>query len=157
MNEKILIEHLRKVHSKHDTSNFNILDFMSAFGSPLDGLVYSRLFWPEFIEFKEMIFLKESIEDEDDKRKIAETFKRYGGDKTKTEQSFNLIEIPSGFFTRGLGDTTEEEDRWLAEKLAEMWLCRLQFLYPNRKFEVKVLNPEETGGEVGVIFYQLGL
>ncbi len=156
MNENFLIEHLHKVYSKHDTSNFNILDFMSAFGSPLDALVYSRLFWPEFIEFKEMIFLKESIADEDDKHKIAETLKRYGGDKTKTEQSFNLIEVPSGLFSHGLGDTTEEEDRWLAEQLSEMWLRRLQFLYTNRKFEVMVLDPEETGGEVGVIFYQLG-
>ena len=68
-----------------------------------------------------MIFLKESIEYEDDRQRLARALEYYGGDRTQTEQSFNLVEVPSMLFTTRKGETAEEEDRWLAQRLAEMW------------------------------------
>ncbi len=73
--------------------------------------MYSRLFWPEFVEIEGMIFLKESMEDEADRQRLADTLERYGGDRTQTEQSFNLVEVPSMLFTTCKGETTEDEDR----------------------------------------------
>ena len=101
-----------------------------------------------------MVFLKATIENEADRRRLSEVFERNGRDRAQTEQDFNLTEIPADLFGKRAGDTSEEEDHWLAERLAEMWRARLQLLYPNRKFVVEILEPEDTGGEVGVIFYQ---
>lgn len=99
-----------------------------------------------------MIFLKESTEDVDDRTRINETLRTYGGDRTKAEQSFNLIEVPA-LFGKHSGDTTDEEDFALAERLAQMWRLRLEMVYPNRKVIVSVLSSAETGGEIGIVFY----
>ena len=56
-------------------------------------------------------------------------------------------------FGKKIGDTSDEEDLVLAEKLAEMWRYRLKVVYPERKFMVETLSPEETRDVVGVIFY----
>lgn len=153
MRDEDLLAHFREVKCKgQDSSGFNFFDFLHAHGSPLDALFYSRLFWPEFVEINGMVFLKETIEDDDDRGRLDEALERYDGDKTKTEQSFNLTEIPS-LFGKNLAETSDEEDLVLAERLAEMWQHRLQIIYPNRKFTVQLLSAEETGGEAGVIFY----
>ena len=44
MSDKLLIDHLKEFHAKADTNNFNVLDFVSAFGNPLEALAYSYLF-----------------------------------------------------------------------------------------------------------------
>ena len=154
MEDDHLVRRLRELNPELDTTNFDMLDFVAALGSTLDALMYSRLFWPEFVEIEGMVFLKESMEDEDDRRRLADALERYGGDRTRTEQSFNLVEVPSDLFTMRKGDTTEEEARWLAQRLAQVWLACLRYRYPGRDFVMEVLDPEETGGEVGVIFYQ---
>jgi hypothetical protein len=152
MRNEDLLAHFREVRCKgQDTSGFNFFDFLHAYGSPLDALFYSRLFWPEFVEIDGMVFLKETIEDDDDKARLNEALKRYEGDKTKTEKSFNIAEIPS-LFGKNLAETTDEEDLVLAERLAEMWEHRLRIIYPDRKFAVKILSAEETGGEIGISF-----
>lgn len=153
MTDEKLVERLHAMSPERHITGFSFFDCLHARGSGFDALFYSRLFWPEFVEIDNMIFLKETFEDEDDWRRLAEAFKRYGKDRRKTEQSFNFVEIPS-LFGRRMGETTDEEDGWLAQQLAEMWRYRLHFLYPHRRFAVEVLEPEQTGGEVAVIFYQ---
>ena len=135
MKDEDLIERLRAMRPNVDTTGFNLFDFLHTEGSGLYALFYSRLFWPEFVEIDNMVFLKETFEDEDDRKRLTETYERYGKDSRKTEESFNLVEIPS-LFGRRMGETTYEEDQWLAERLAEMWSCRLQLLYPQRRFVV---------------------
>lgn len=149
----ILIGELRKKYAGHDTTNFNIADFLGAFGSPVDAVMYLRLFWPEFIRFEGMVFLKETIEDEDDRRRVREGLKRYGGDKPRTEQSFNLVEVPCGIFSRGAAESSDEVDRFLVEKLVELWKCRLAVEFPEQEFVVEAIPPEENAGERGVTFY----
>lgn len=153
MNDEELFSRLRMVKCKgEDTSSFNYFDFLHAKGSPFDALFYSRLFWPEFIEYKGMFFLKETIEDEDDEFRIDRVLKENNGDTIKTEQTFNLIEVPS-LFGKRLAETTDKEDITLTERLIEMWSYRLHMLYPERKFEVKLLTDKETGGEIALSFY----
>lgn len=65
MKEELIIEHLKKIYSDKDTTNFDLLDFVGAFGSIPMALAYSKLFWPDFVEFYEMIFLKDIFELED--------------------------------------------------------------------------------------------
>jgi hypothetical protein len=158
MEDDRLLNSLRRIYTDLDTQNFDVLDFVAAFGSPLQALMYSRLFWPEFVEIDGMVFLKESMEYEDDRRRLAEALEHYGGNLTRTEQSFNLLEVPSSLFTRyeALDETTEEEeDLWLAQRLAQMWRACLSHRYPGREFVVEVLEEDTGGGDpVSVIFYQ---
>jgi len=137
-----------------ENESFDFRDMIHAVGSPLDALMYSTLFWPQFVEIDGMIFLEGTIEDEEDRQRLEEVFAKYDEDVARTEQDFNLVEVPSDLFGRRAGNTTEEEDRRLAERLAEMWRARLDLLYPGREFVVQVLEPEETGGEVGIVFFQ---
>lgn len=153
MNDQHLVAKLRAAHPEHDTTGFNAFDCIHAFGSGREALLYARLFWPDFVEFRDMVFLNTTVESEDDKRRIEDALDRYERSLVNTEQSFNVVEIPS-LFGRRLGDTDEEEDRLLANLIAEVWNCRLRSLFPNRCFETRVLEAEETGGEIAVVFYQ---
>lgn len=154
MNDQYFLGRLRERYREHDTSNFNVLDFVGAFGSPFEALAYSRLFWPDFVEINDMVFLKETIENDDDRERLRKAHERYGGDRRMTEESFNLVEVPSTLFGPRLGETTEVEDRWLAERLVEMWRARLHALFPDKRFTVRLVDPEESGGEVGIVFHQ---
>ena len=106
-----------------------MLDFVAAFGSPLQALMYSRLFWPEFVKIGGMVFLKESMEYEDDRRRLADALEHYEGDLTRTEQSFNLLEVPSGLFTRyeALDETTEVEDLCGYQRLSTKSSCQAHY------------------------------
>ena len=153
LNDINLIQRLRAKHSEKDTSGFNVLDFVGAFGSVLDALMYSRLFWPEFIEIDGMVFLKDNTDDHEDRSRVEKVLNDYGGDRSQTEKSFNLTEIPSVIFGQGIGESTEEEDEILAALLCEMWSARLKAVYPSRHFKVEVWQPEVTGGEIAIVFF----
>lgn len=152
MEDSLLIEHLTEYYTDKDTRNFTILDFVGAYGSPLLALAYSKLFWAGFVEFKGMIFLSDNF-DKDKEEKIEELLKK-GHTMQEIEKSFNWLEVPSGIFGKNAGDTYDDEDYYLAETLTQTWSCKLEKDFPNKSFCVKVLSPEETGGEVGVIFFQ---
>lgn len=153
MHDKLLIGHLKEFHAKADTSNFNVLDFVSAFGNPLEALAYSNLFWPDFIEFEGMIFHQGSIEDEEDRSRIRVALSEFPTRK-EVEQSFNQFMIPDAFFSTGLSTTTDEENIYLAERIAEMWAARLARLFPNKKCVVELRLPEETKEGPTIVVYQ---
>jgi hypothetical protein len=46
-----------------DPAGFTALDFVGALGSVGNALLYSRLFWPEFIEVDGMVFIKDYVDD----------------------------------------------------------------------------------------------
>ena len=99
-----------------------------------------------------MVFLKETIEDDDGRDRLDRALEHYDGDKTKTEQYFNLAEIPY-LFGKNISETNLEEDLILTERLSEMWRYRLQMIYPERKFIVQILSAEDTSDEISIIFY----
>jgi len=153
MHGNLLLDHLKEFHAKADTSNFNVLDFVSAFGSPLEALAYSYLFWPDFVEFEGMIFHQGSIEDDDDRSRIRAALSEFSSRK-EVEQSFNQFVIPDSFFAAGLSTTTDEEDLFLAERIAEMWRARLARLFPNKNCLVEVQPPDETEEGPTIVVYQ---
>ena len=150
-----LIEQLAQKHDQNDTTNFKVLDFVAAFGSPLDAVMYTRLFWPEFVEIDDMILLGSVIESEEDKHNLRNTLRNYNGDRCKTERDFNFIEIPSHVFSSyRIAECTESLSYYLVTVISEMWASRLHMTYPDRRFSVCVLSPEDTGGEYGIVFHQ---
>ena len=151
--DEALIEELRRKYAGYDTRNFGVSDFLAAFGSPIDAVMYLRLFWPEFIRFDGMVFRRETIEDEEDQRRVREALRRCGGDRTRTEQSCNLVDVPCGVFSRGAAESSEEIDTFLVDKLVELWHCRLALKFSGRTFVVEAIPPEENAGEWAVTFY----
>jgi len=152
MDDTKLLERLRVLYPDRDMREFNVLDALHAEGSPLLALLYARLFWPEFVEIDGMVFLKETIEDEDDRRRLREAFEHYGHDRTQTEKSFNLVELEDLFGTHA-GETSDDEDHDLLERLRQMWSARLSQLFPAQRFRVELIPNEQTGGSVGLLFW----
>jgi hypothetical protein len=140
--EENLVRQLKGRHHDADTSGFGILDFASAFGSPLYALVYSKLFWPDFIHFEGMIFHSSIMENDEDRARVRAAPLR-GESRLEVEQSFNSFDIPSDFFASGSATTTREEDIWLTRQLADMWRWRLKETFPERRFTVEVEEPAD--------------
>lgn len=148
------IEELSKVYAAHDTQSFGVLDFLSAFGSPVDALMYLRLFWPVVIEYQGMYVREESLEDDEDRRRVLEALTQNSGDLTKTEKAINLIEFPSDVFGRRSGESSDALDEYLSHQIIDMWSRRLASLYPGLEFAVEAVPAQATGGEMGVVFYR---
>jgi hypothetical protein len=154
MTDDQFIMRLKAMFPDRDATGFNTFDFIHAEGLPLQALLFTRLFWPEFVEIDGMVFLKEIIEDDEDRRRLTDAFKRYDGDRRKTEESFNFVEVPQ-LFGKRIGDLEDGDYRWLAERLAEMWRARLQLLFPDRRFLVDLIGTDDADEEVAILFYQL--
>jgi len=151
MNRDILFSRLRG-QFPGDNTGFNPFDLIHKFGSPLIALLYSELFWPEFVELEGMVFLASDVEDEADRARIRDVLTRCAGDKQKVEMSFNCIEVPSLFGPRA-EESSDSEDRLLAERIAASWRARLSEQFPDRSFCVTIVEPNSSTDEIAVLFY----
>jgi hypothetical protein len=147
-----LVAALTRIHADRDTTKFGVFDFLGAFGSPLEAMAYSKLFWPDCIDIDGMVIRKDVIEDEADLKRIRDVLQRWNGDIAKTEYTFNRLEVPCGVFGKRAGESTSKLDDELAQILAEMWRARLMQLYPDRKFMVTL--DRDADGTVVVSFCQ---
>lgn len=155
MRDDYVLAHLREKFSGHDCTGFSYFDFLHAQGSPSDALFYSRLFWPEFVEIEDMIFMEGTIENAEDRVRLKSAYEKYEHDKTATEQDFNFVEV-AYLFGRNLSEISEAEYLLLAERLAEMWRCRLHKVFPERKFSVEIVEPPDNAGEdIGIVFHTI--
>jgi len=148
-----IVKILSSKFSQHNTANYNALDFLHAFGSPIDALMYLSLFWPDCIEFEGMIFRHDVIESKEDHQRVREALAKNGGDKSRTEASFNIVDVPCMLFSHEAAESPDEVDQYLAEQLAEMWRCRLALIFPDRNITTEVIQPEDNNDEWGVTFY----
>jgi hypothetical protein len=125
-------------------------DYLHARGSPQAALLHAMLFVPEFAEVGGAIFLIKPGQHFTEERVVSgiqearaessEALKRF-------IDSFNWIELPYLFSNR---TGTEHEYDKLADFVSEAWRARLQYLYPSRRFLVRVLPSEETGSVIGI-------
>jgi hypothetical protein len=147
--EETLIRTLRRRFSDRDTTGFRLLDFIHAEGSPVEALLYSSLFWPELLEVDGAILLRAAVEDDEDLARIRAVVQEAG--PVEAERRFNLWEF-SDLFGNGLADIGDHEAELLMTRLAEMWRCRLHTQFPERRFALEVLAPEDTGGDIAIVF-----
>ncbi|MCP3995500.1 MAG: hypothetical protein GY722_10605 [bacterium] len=152
MDRATLLKRLLGLFPGEDNTGFNAFDLIHKFGSPLTALLYSELFWPEFVEFEDMVFLASDVEDDHDRDRIMAALEHYDGDKQKTEGSFNYVEVPLLFGNR-IGESSDIEDRLLTARIAAMWRARLAEQFPGRIFKVAIAEPGDSG-EVGIRFFQ---
>ena len=149
--DEALVQSLRRRFSDRDTTGFRPLDFVYALGSPRDALLHSALFWPELLEVEGAILLRATVEDDDELARVRAVVRERG--PVETERRFNLWEF-SDLFGHGLADIDDDEAELLMTRLAEIWRCRLHAQFPGRRFAVQVLAPEDTGGDIAILFHQ---
>ena len=151
--EERLLRILRRRSSDRDVTGFTVLDFIYAAGSPVDALLYSWLLWPDLTEIEGAVLLRDNVETEDDVARVRASVRERG--PAEAEKAFNLREF-SDLFGKGLAEIDDDAAEMLLTRLAEMWRGRLQAQFPERPFAVEVLSPDDTGGDIGIIFYQTG-
>ncbi len=154
MDRATLLNRLLELFPGEDNTGFNAFDLIYKFGSPLTALLYSELFWPEFIEVEGMVFLASDVEDKSDQKRIISALVRYGGDKQRVEKSFNNVEVP-WLFGRQAAESSDLEYRLLTGRIAAMWRARLAERFPDRAFEVTIVEPGDSDDEVGIRFFQV--
>jgi hypothetical protein len=155
LHDVVLLAELRRKHPESDTKGFHTLDYVAAFGSPEDALMYVALFWPELVEFEGMILRRELLEDAEDVERIHCGLSGFAGSLSRTELAFNTIEVPGMIFSRSASFSSEEIDAMLAGAIAELWRCRLQVAYPDYRFCVVLTPPGSSAEEHSVGFYRI--
>lgn len=159
MNSRRIIEHgldaaLLRIASRvwpdEDFHSFSAFDLLHAKGSPFIALMYSQLFWPEFIEFHGMVFLPWVLEDDEDRARVLAKLRQ--ADETTVQKEFNFVEV-SGLFGAGKAHTTAEEDRLLADYLAAMWRAKLAAEPALKDARVEVTEPDDAN-ETGLTIYR---
>lgn len=132
-----------------DPAGFTALDFVGALGSIGNALLYSRLFWPEFIEVDGVVFLKDFVDDLGGPDAIRKMRVDLRGEQS-IEKSVNNFDVNLSFPNHP-EENAEGDDLLLANQLANMWSLRLQQLYTHRRFHVEVT---EDNGSPCVSFYE---
>lgn len=140
-----LLMRLRERFSGQDTTGFNITDFLHRFGSPLDALWYGSLIWPELVEFREMVFLKDAVEDSNDRDRIEQALEHFQHDRMQVERSFNLTELPELFGAHSADLDGSGYDA-LRDMLLVTWRARLREVFPDREFVVAALTEDQVPG-----------
>lgn len=127
-------------------------DVVHMFGEARHVLLSLQLVCPRVVEYRGCVFLRQFTFLED---QIDEAFD--DGDVTderrsEVELSFNFVEVPHLFGGREGRFDLDEEDKVLAERLADAWRAWLPAQCPSRTFQVDVEPPEVTGSSYGIRF-----
>ena len=128
-------------------------DYLYEFGSAKEALLYAFLYLPHFIEIDGSILYDQA--DKETPKNFKEAKSENKLPLSETEDNFNYVETSYIFRHSSTKNITEEDDLFFAECIAEAWRGRLNLLYPNRHFEVRVIKPPESGDAYGVSFHEL--
>ena len=131
-------------HVPHDE-----MDMLHETGKAPEALLYSLLFVPTLFIVDDSVLLMHGVDDA--ARHFLEAKKASGMPLERLEASINRVEIPFLFIDRDLDD---DEERLLAEQIAEAWRGALAVFCPERRFMVKVIPPEENGDVTAVEFFE---
>jgi hypothetical protein len=131
-------------HVPHDE-----MDMLHETGKAPEALLYSLLFVPTLFIVDDSVLLMHGVDDAE--RHFLEAKRASGMPLERLEASINRVEIPFLFIDRDLDD---DEERLLAEQIAEAWRGALAVFSPERRFMVKVIPPEENGDVTAVEFFE---
>jgi hypothetical protein len=121
------------------TEEFDPRSFIMANSTLAEGVALSMIMWPEFVEYRNAVFLK-IVFDQD----VIDRWFDVQDDCGTVESLVNHVHVWDMFVVR-----TEIEAAaavFLAEKICEMWRAALKARFPDRSFRVTVDNrPEQYG------------
>lgn len=139
---------------KFDVGSQSSGDLIYENGKASDAILYSLLYFPELEIISDSVLLAWSVSDFQNRERFLAQITSNGIDVPKLEASFNFVEIGYLFETSGR-DTNDEHDLVLAELIKLSWEQHLARLFPRRKFDIEILDPEVTGSTIGVHFFEL--
>lgn len=123
------------------------------------ALLYAHLFMPEFVELEGQVFLRDNLHPHkiaELKAAIAEAAARSPADLKRLVDSYNWVMVILLFAACSSSDDavcgSDAEVRLLAELLADVWRARLRARFPDRRFVVRLMEPAETGDDLGLGF-----
>lgn len=125
--------------------NYSLQNYLETRGSLELAVAFARFFWPEFVITKGCVIRAEGF----DQTNFDAWWAKTNGDRRAVERALNQIHlrdlIPS--------DPTPLSDDvidYLGTTVSEMWLSRLERLFPERRFEVRyfVSDASDDGGSL---------
>lgn len=132
----------------------SLLDWLYSAGKASEALLYSILFMPELLVIENSVLLAWGISQENEKARFLELLASGSKELPMLEASFNFIEV--GYLFDGAGrDTSDEEDKLLANLICHAWKGWLKASLPEREFCVEVLSEVDTGSTAGVHFFEV--
>ena len=129
-------------------AGISVSDWITSIGNYDHFVVYSRLIWPEFIEFQNRIYIADFFKEEQLERNIENCKSAYEA------QCFqNCIDV-ADIFNSDQENYDEETVLYLAYTLKATWDAGLKLKYPDREFNVFIDNclDEENVGDLLVSF-----
>ena len=142
--EDLLYKHFNeKGYKDHDS-----WDYLFNEGNEADALMYSELFWPDFLDTGGVAILRTSSHDT-----LQENIEENIMSKGEIEQAYNFVETME-LFGRYSVDLSDEEYDVFVNRLVEMWSAKLKLQFPDRNYIVERIDNEEID-EYGIWFYQV--
>jgi hypothetical protein len=147
MIEDMVVAQVKSCYPERDLENFRGFDLLYSFGSAVDALIYSSLFWPKFIRIEGMFFLEHIVETDCDIDKVRR-HRRNSGSDIKTEMAFNNIEVSALFCG---DDSNRASVSLLAKVISECWRAKLNDLSES-PYEVHMQAQED---DVFLVFHKI--
>jgi hypothetical protein len=123
---------------KINDGDYTLWDYLFGVANIEIAIIFTKLFWPDFIEHEGGIFLSEAFNCQ-----IYEQWKiELGNDVAAIEQVMNHQHVDD--LLPSVQKVSAENLLFLGQTLVEMWKSRLKLLYPQRCFKVKCAWNEET-------------
>src|SRR5882724_19889 len=114
-------------------------DMVHEVGKAPEALLYSLLFVPELSVVADSVLL--TYGDSAVEERFLKAKREGAMPVERLEASFNMVEVPFLFIDRNFDD---DEERLLAERIAEAWRRALAAFCPDRRFVVNIVPPEEN-------------
>ncbi len=134
---------------KENGQDFDIQDWVTSEGDIQMAIGYSTIFWPEFVEFNDYIFIKSHFSEDNFKEWIkSESVSNYG----QIENVINHIHILDLFSYEKQADISFEQVKYLGDLLQKIYSTKLKVEFPNRNFTVTFNGAEHLND---LIDYQL--
>lgn len=139
---------------KFNGDEFSIEDWIASEGNIKYTIVYSLIFWPEFIEYDDCVILKNRFDSQNfENWKNTEYIKSY----SQIESVLNHIHILDLYGTDEKRDEINyDQIVFLGNKLCEIYSAKLKIDFPEKKFVFEFNGNEklEAFDEYEITFYQ---
>ena len=137
----------------NDESIFSapVEDIIFQCADSISAMLYHSVFFPDFIEIDGSIIIKRNIENQENRFYAA--LENLSLTRSEIEASFNLVEIAYMFHDND--HLTTFAERKLATLVRDAWKSKLHLTYPNRNFQVNVIDPERSGSVYCVEFFEI--
>jgi hypothetical protein len=124
-------------------------DMVHEVGKAPQALLYSLLFVPDLSIVADSVLL--TYLDDAVSERFLEAKSNSKFSLERLEASFNNVEVGFLFADRNFD---ENEERLLAERIAEAWRGALAVFCPDRTIVVRVVPAEENAGDIRVEFFE---